>query len=279
MSSIMVFGGSRGIGSMVAEHLINSGHQVSVVSRNAESLDKFKKVIARKNLYAKVIVADIANARDVARAFKSHREKWLSDADVVINCAAIQGPIGNSWEVNATEWEETVKVNLLGSFFVARAAIKQMMKKGHGSIIMFSGGGAAYARPRFSAYGVSKTGILRMVETIAKELEQTGCLNIIINAVAPGAVKTRMTREVLKAGSKAGKKDFEEATQVLQTGGTSSTEITDLIDFLIDLEANCGLTGRLIHVREDYRSLIKDFGDNVPDDIGKIRRIPIRETR
>ena len=153
-----------------------------------------------------------------------------------------------------------------------------MIKKGYGSIILFSGGGAAYARPNFSAYAASKTGVLRMVETMAEELKAAGYPDIIINAVAPGAVKTRMTKAVLKAGLKAGEAALNEAAKVSRTGGTPSKKITNLIDFLIDLEANCGLTGRLIHVREDYRWLAKEFGARVPDDVGKIRRVPIQRT-
>jgi len=277
--SIIIFGGSRGIGNVIAEYLISKGHEVSIASRNSKNLDNFKQGIARQKLYVNVIRADITNKRDVARAFKSHEAQWGRIPNVVINCAAVQGPIGNSWVIPVKSWEETVKVNLLGSFFVVRAAIRQMIKTGYGSIVMFSGGGAAYARPNFSAYGVSKSGVLRMVETIAEELKSAGYTNIIINAVAPGAVKTRMTSEVLKAGSKAGEKEIEEAVQVFKSGGTSSEQITNLIDFLIDLQANCGLTGRLIHVREDYKWLIKKFGAKVPEDIGKIRRIPIKVKR
>jgi len=279
VSSMIIFGGSHGIGKVIAEHYIGKGYEVSVGSRHLKALDKFRLAMARKKLSVNVIKVDITNGRDVARAFKAHVAKWGRSPDVVINCAAMQGPIGNSWLVPARKWEETIKVNLCGSFIVARAAIKQMIKNGYGSVILFSGGGAAYARPNFSAYGVSKTGILRMVETMAEELKLAGYPNIIINAVAPGAVKTRMTEEVLKAGSKAGVKALEEAAEVSRTGGTPSKKIINLIDFLIDLEANCGLTGRLVHVQEDYQWLIKEFGARVPDDIGKIRRIPIQPKR
>lgn len=279
MFSIIIFGGSHGIGKVIAEYYISKGLEVSVGSRNLAALDKFRLAIARKKLSVNVIKVDITNERDVARAFKAHEANWGGSPDVVINCAAMQGPIGNSWSVPVRSWEETIKVNLRGSFIVARAAIRHMIKKGYGSVIMFSGGGAAYGRPNFSAYGASKTGILRMVETMAEELKLAGYPNIIINAVAPGAVKTRMTKEVLKAGSKAGEKALKEAADVFRTGGTSSKQITNLVDFLIDLEANCGLTGRLIHVNEDYQWLIKEFGAEVPDDIGKIRRIPIQAKR
>jgi len=277
--SIIIFGGSRGIGKVIAEYYIGKKFEVSVGSRNVKTLDKFRLAMARKKLSVNVIKVDITNGRDVARAFKAHVAKWGRSPDVVINCAAMQGPIGNFWSVSARKWEETIKVNLCGSFVVARAAIRQMIKNGYGSVIMFSGGGAAYPRPNFSAYAASKTGILRMVETMAEELKLAGYPNIIINAIAPGAVKTRMTKDVLEAGSKAGEKALEEASEVSRTGGTPSKQITNLIDFLIDLKANCGLSGRLIHVQEDYQWLIKEFGARVPDDIGKIRRIPIQSKR
>lgn len=188
-----------------------------------------------------IVKANITSERDVAGVFKSHKSKWHKNPDVVINCAAVQKPIGNSWSVPLKSWEKTVKINLLGSFIVVRAAVRQMIKKGYGSIIMFSGGGAAYSRPNFSAYGVSKTGVLRMVEIVAEELKLAGYPNIIINAVAPGAVKTRMTSEILKAGSRAGERAHEEAAQVFKTGGTAAADqITCLIDFLIDLKTNRG---------------------------------------
>jgi NAD(P)-dependent dehydrogenase (short-subunit alcohol dehydrogenase family) len=170
---------------------------------------------------------------------------------------------------------ETLKINLLGRFIVSKAAIKRMLTVGYGSIIMFSGGGAAYGRSNFNAYGVSKTGVLRMIETIAEELKVAGYPNIIINAIAPGAVKTRMTTEILKAGERAGRKALQEAAKVFESGGTSASRIIDLVDFLIDVKLNNGLTGRLIHVREDYRKLVKKYRKKISDEIGKLRRVPI----
>jgi len=279
VSSIIIFGGSRGIGKIIAEYLISGGHEVSVASRNYQTLHKFKKDISTRNLLVHVVAADITCQKDVTKVFQSHIRKWHKIPDAVINCAAIQGPIGLSWNIHVKKWEATVRTNLLGSFIVAKVAINQMIKQGHGSIIMFSGGGSVYGRPYFSAYGVSKTGILRMVETLAEELRIQGYPDIIINAVAPGAVKTNMTSEVLRAGPVAGTKALAEANEVFQKGGTSVDEITMLIDFLINLKANCSLTGRLIHVREDYRGLIRKYAAEVPEDIGKIRRVPISTTK
>lgn len=275
MHSIIIFGGSRGIGKLIAHYLAGNGNEVSIAGRYSNALSSAKKLISEKKLNINVIKADVTNEKQVIQAFNAHKRIWGKNLDVVINCAAIQGPIGNSWTIPVREWAEVIRINLLGSFIVSKIAVKQMVKTGYGSIIMFSGGGAAYGRPNFSAYGVSKTGVLRMVETLSEELRLAGFNKITINAIAPGAVKTRMTQKVIKYGSKAGKKALQEAVDTFRTGGTSMKQITDLLDFLIEPQANCGLTGRLIHVREDYRAVINKYGSNVPAEIGKIRRISI----
>ena len=256
--SMIIFGGTKGIGRMLAGYYRKNGFQVSVAARHPSSKD---------------IKADVSDEKSVEAAFDRHFKRWGRGPDVVINCAALQGPIGNSWEIPVKKFEETLRINLLGGFIVARAAIKRMIAAGTGSIVMFSGGGAAYGRSHFNAYGASKTGILRMVETMAEELKEAGYPNIIINAVAPGGVKTRLTTDILKAGKIIGKKEREGASLVFQNGGTPPQEIFDLVDLLIDRKAAHALTGRLIHVRDNYGRIVKKYGKKVPDDMGKLRRI------
>ena len=268
LRSMIIFGGTKGVGQILAEYYKENNFKVSIAGRHPEC----EGIRDKTN----VIKADISKEIDVESAFDLHLKCYGKNPDIVINCAALQGPIGNSWEVPAQEIEETLKTNLLGSFIVARAAINRMIPAGLGSIIMFSGGGAVLARPNFNAYGSSKTGVLRMVETVAEELKIAGHSGIIINAIAPGAVKTGMMTEILNAGPQAGKKALDDAASVIEKGGTPSQEIINLINFLIDRKLNNGLSGRLIHVREDYCKLVKEYGKNVPDDIGKIRRIPIK---
>ena len=267
LRTMIIFGGTEGIGYMLATYYSQNEFNVSVVGRHLKCEGLKDKI--------NFIKADVSKENDVNKAFDLHLKLLGRNPDVVINCAGIQGPIGNSWEIAVKEIEETLEINLLGAFIVSQAAIKRMIKVGFGSIVMFSGGGSVSGRPNFNAYGASKAGILRMVETVAEELKTAGYPNIIINAIAPGAVKTGMTIEILNAGSRAGKKALDEAISVFEKGGTPVQEIISLMNFLIDIKMNNGLTGRLIHVREDYCKLIKDFGKNVPDEIGKLRRIPI----
>jgi NAD(P)-dependent dehydrogenase (short-subunit alcohol dehydrogenase family) len=263
---MIIFGGTRGIGNILATHYNSRGMNISISGRYAQTQKQHEQI--------NFIQADISDENSVEMVFDLHMKKWGKNPSTIINCAAIQGAIGNSWENSTKKFAETLKINLLGSFIVAKIAIKRMMFADFGSIIMFSGGGATCARPNFSAYGVSKTGVLRMVETIAEELNIAGYHHIIINAIAPGAVKTDMTNEILNAGEKAGKQALDEATEVVKSGGTPAQEIINLVDFLIDKKLNKYLTGRLIHVREDYLKLVRE-NNKIKNEIGKIRRIPI----
>jgi 3-oxoacyl-[acyl-carrier protein] reductase len=267
MKSAIIFGGSRGIGWLISEYLIEQGYKVSIVSRQA----------SRENIHpaentVQILQTDITNETMVKACFDQHLSHFNYEPELVINAAAIQGPIGPTWTLSSEEWEQTVRINLIGSFHVTKYAVQAMLRSGSGSIILFSGGGAAYARPNFSSYGVSKTGVLRLVETVSEELKQINS-NIIINAIAPGAVKTKMTEEIITAGDQAGAKAYLEAEETVKNGGTPSEQITSLIDYLADHKRNREISGRLIHVREDYLQ----FPELLSEQAGKLRRVSFLE--
>jgi NAD(P)-dependent dehydrogenase (short-subunit alcohol dehydrogenase family) len=106
-----------------------------------------------------------------------------------------------------------------GAYFIVRAFFEDMVlsrKKGRPKIVLFSGGGAAKPRPNFSAYGAAKTALVRLTEPLAKEWAN---LPVDINIVAPGAINTAMTREVVDIGpEKAGEIEFKRAVQQLHQG-------------------------------------------------------------
>jgi len=114
----------------------------------------------------------------------------IQNGDIVINCAGIYGCIGKFHTNDLKEWHKTINVNLLGTVNVCHAVLKRMKK---GKIINMSGGGAFYPRPRFSAYATSKAGVVRFTETIAKEYP-----NVQINCIAPGFIRTKMTKNIQK---------------------------------------------------------------------------------
>ena len=111
----------------------------------------------------------------------------------------------------------------------------------------------AGARPNFSAYAASKAAVVRLTETIAEEVRDH---NIQVNCMGPGPTYTHMTDEVLKAGDKAGWKDFEDAEKVRMTGGTAPESQIELALFLASEEAN-HISGKLIHIHDRWQRLAK----------------------
>jgi 3-oxoacyl-[acyl-carrier protein] reductase len=266
--SYIIFGGTKGIGRIISDAVVRRTSNVTVVSRTRADLAKQKSLYNKLGYKLNTSIADVRDEKQVGSVFSSHKRFFGSAADVIINCAAIQGPIGNAWDISAGRFRDTIDINLTGSFNVAKAAVRSLLKVEHGAIIFFSGGGAAYGRPRFASYAASKSALIRLVETIALELDENKMRNITINAIAPGAVSTNMTDEILKAGLKAGTKALQEAKQVKRSGGTSCETLLKLIDFLSDKR----ISGRLIHVRENYKDRLP--GKAIADDAGKLRIVP-----
>ncbi len=273
--SVIIFGASRGIGKMLARHFAAKKCPVTAAARTAGDLDLLGKELQGEGLSLRTVAADVGNELHVSGVFTSHRDSFGDAPSLVVNTAGVQGPIGPSWTLSSDAWAAAVQTNLFGTYLVTKAAVQAMMPKGAGSIVHFSGGGSAYARPNFTAYGVSKTGVLRLVETISDELTAAGFPGIVVNAVAPGAVKTRMMDEILHAADRAGQKEKSDAEKVIASGGTPPEQIIALIEFLAHAAVEKKISGRLIHVRESYREFAEKFSGNYPDDAGKLRRVPL----
>jgi NAD(P)-dependent dehydrogenase (short-subunit alcohol dehydrogenase family) len=127
---------------------------------------------------------------------ETNRDRFGDHIDALINCAAIQGPIGLLDEVDYREWVEAVQTNLIGTYRVVRVALPYLERSEDGRILLFGGGGAFGPRPGYSAYAASKAGVVSLMETLAAEMETP-----TVNCVSPGFVPTPMTMGVDHASS------------------------------------------------------------------------------
>jgi 3-oxoacyl-[acyl-carrier protein] reductase len=172
--------------------------------------------------------------------------------DILVNDAGIQGPIGLFEELPPEEFTYTLKVNFLGPVWLCQAVVPEMKRRGEGVIINLSGGGAASPRERFTPYGAAKAALVRFTETAAMELAPYG---VRVNAVAPGAVNTRMLEEVERAGERAGPGALEEVRKQRETGGTRPELAAELVVFLAS-DGGRQISGKLISaVWDDWRAL------------------------
>jgi len=140
-----------------------------------------------------------------------------------------------------------------------------MIKLRSGKIIVLSGGGADKPRPNFTAYAASKAGVVRMAECLAEELSGQ---NIQVNCFSPGGAYTHMTDEILRADTRAGWKEIENAQRIRITGGEPAEKQLQLALFLASERSN-HVTGKYLHVNDDWRKL---ENATLPPDLFTLRR-------
>jgi NAD(P)-dependent dehydrogenase (short-subunit alcohol dehydrogenase family) len=195
----IVTGAGRGLGQAVAEALARDGADLVLVSRTESELRETARRLGRYERRVVELVADVSDRLAVERAV-SVALRELGRIDVLVNNAATLGPIGLLVENDPEAWAATISVNLLGPVYAMHAVLPHMIERRSGSVINVSGGGATAPRPAFSSYGASKAALVRLTETVAREVAP---FNVRVNAVAPGRMNTAMRGEILAAGEAA----------------------------------------------------------------------------
>jgi len=268
----IVTGAGRGIGRAIALAFAREGADVVVVSRTLSEVQETAAQVMALGRRSFPLQVDVSRKEDVERMVELALGEF-GKVDVLVNNAGILGPLGPLVQNDVERWIETIKVNLIGTFLCCKAVLPIMIKHGGGKIVNLSGGGAAYPHPCFSAYATSKAAVVRLTETLAEELKE---FNIQVNAIAPGAVNTRLREEIMAAGEVAGQKASAEAEKVRERGGTSPDLAAALAVFLASDESD-GLTGKLISaVWDDWQNMSKRVSEIVSSDIYTLRRITTR---
>jgi 3-oxoacyl-[acyl-carrier protein] reductase len=241
----LVTGAGRGIGRAISLALAGAGARLIVLARTSAEVQETAQLIRAQGGDALAVTADVSQWDDVCRAV-SYAAEQMGPIDILVNNAGIQSPIGPLIENDPAAWAHTINVNLLGTFHCAKAVLPGMISRRHGKIINLSGGGATSPRPLFSAYAASKAAVVRLTETLAEEVMS---YNIQVNAIAPGAVNTRMLDEVLAVGEVAGEE--WQAAQKRQLQGGTSVELAAKLALFLASDASNGLTGKLISASHD----------------------------
>lgn len=240
---VLVTGGSRGIGLQCAEEALAAGARVAIAARDRDALGKAESRLAaiRGAEAVRAFVADVGVESEV-EALVAGVVAWAGRIDGLVHAAAVIGPIGPALDVDAAEWLDAVRVDLWGTFLVARAVGRSMREQGGGRMVLFSGGGATSPFPNFSAYAAAKAGVVRLAETLAAEFAGHG---IEVNALAPGFVATRIHEATLAAGERAGAEYAERTRRELESGGVPVALAGRAAVFLLSDRA-AGITGRLV---------------------------------
>jgi NAD(P)-dependent dehydrogenase (short-subunit alcohol dehydrogenase family) len=246
-----VTGGGRGIGRAMALELARAGMAVAVVARTESELNETVSLVKEAGGRALAFPLSVADGPAV-RQMVTAVEGQLGPVDLLVNNAGVVTPAGPTWEVDPDEWWRNLEINLRGAFLCAHAVLPSMVARRRGGIINVTSGAGLGAIPYGSAYGVSKTALIRFAENLAAETRDYG---ISVFALDPGTTRTAMTDYLYS--SEAGqqwlpwfRKNFDEGMGVV-----SMQEVMRLFNFLVSGKAD-PLSGRFLSVFDDLNQLV-----------------------
>ena len=270
---IVITGASQGLGRAIALACVREGAHVLICARDEELLNQTRLDLQTQACPGQIVMAqraDVSRMDDV-RSLMAAASEGLPGLHGLVNNAGVYGPKGLLEEIDVLEWWRTIEINLLSVVLTCREAIPIFRRQGYGKIVNMSGGGATSPLPRISAYAASKAAVVRLTETVAQETAGTG---IDVNAVAPGALNTRLLEEILEAGpERVGAAFFERAVRQKEQGGTPLGSGVELCTFLLS-SASDGISGRLISaVWDPWRNLTKRRQELCESDVYTLRRI------
>jgi NAD(P)-dependent dehydrogenase (short-subunit alcohol dehydrogenase family) len=187
----VVTGAGRGFGERIAVELSALGAAVCVLDLDSDAADRCAELVQREGGRAFALTCDVADERAVERGFAAASQE-LGGIDILVNNAGIASftPFLDTTE---EEYDRVLEVNLTGIFHCCKAVVPRMVERRFGRIVNISSvagkrGGGFLGR---SVYAASKAGVIGFTKGLARELAPFG---VTVNAVAPGAMDTEMTR-------------------------------------------------------------------------------------
>jgi NAD(P)-dependent dehydrogenase (short-subunit alcohol dehydrogenase family) len=244
----VITGAGRGIGRAIALAYVQEGAQVVLAARSVEALQETQAEIARLGGTGIVLPTDISDP-DAIEALVTQTLAYYGRIDILVNNSGIGGPSAPLWEIAPSEWEETFKVNVTGTYLCCRAFLPHMIKQRAGCIVII--GSMTGKRPLLNRtpYAASKMALVGLARTLAWE---TGPYNIRVNVISPGPVEGKRIEWVIRTQAEAKGISVDEARQQFTSGSPlgkliTASDIADAAVFLASDKAKA-ITGEDLNV-------------------------------
>jgi NAD(P)-dependent dehydrogenase (short-subunit alcohol dehydrogenase family) len=275
--SAIITGANQGLGLAIARAYVEAGASVMLCARTPDVLSAARDEVAALAGPGQVVEArpaDVSREEDVHQLVQAAIQRF-GQVHVLVNNAGVYGPMGSIEDVDWAEWVRAMEININGSVLPCRALLPHFKAHRYGKIVQLSGGGATNPLPRITAYAASKAAIVRFAESLAVDVKDHG---IDVNAVAPGALNTRMMDQLLAAGPSAvGASFYDRMRRVADEGGTPLDTGAALAVFLGSAESD-GITGRVISaVWDPWKTFPQHLEELSSTDIYTLRRIVPRD--
>jgi 3-oxoacyl-[acyl-carrier protein] reductase len=187
----LITGAGKGIGKAVAIALAKEGVNVILVARTQSDLDQVAQEVNALGVKSLTLIADVANINSVNTAVEKALTEFKT-IDILINNAGIAA-FGKFLEMEPEAWERIIQVNLMGTYYVTRAILPNMIERQTGDIINISSTAGLSGNALTSAYSASKFAVLGLTESLMQEVRK---YNIRVTALTPSTVATDMAKEL-----------------------------------------------------------------------------------
>lgn len=181
----IITGAGKGIGKAIAIALAAEGVNLGLISRTAKDLEDLQSELKSSSVKISVSSADVSDLQSVNNA-TTHIKNELGSIDILINNAGI-AKFGKFLDLDPAEWENQIKVNLLGVYYLTRAILPEMIQRQTGDIINISSTAGLKGSPMTSAYSASKFGVMGLTDSLMQEVRKH---NIRVTALNPSTVVT-----------------------------------------------------------------------------------------
>lgn len=238
MASVLVTGGSRGIGLGIAVRLANSGFHVIAIARHRnEQLDAaMSQIEASGNGALRFAAFDLADLQEIPSFVKSLRKTFGTPYGLVNNAGL--GTAGMLANMADEQIEQLINMNILSPIMFTKYVVRSMIVIGQGRIVNISSVVAASGYSGLSVYGATKSSLTGFARALAREVGQLG---ITVNNVAPGFIDTDLTQDL----------EHSHRDQIIRRSAlrrmAEIEDVADAVDFLLSAKAK-NITGTTITV-------------------------------
>jgi 3-oxoacyl-[acyl-carrier protein] reductase len=187
----LITGAGKGIGKAVAIALAKEGVNVILLARTQSDIDEVAKEVKALGVKSLALTGDVADINSVNIAVEKALSEFKS-IDILINNAGIAA-FGNFLELEPDAWERIIQVNLMGTYYVTRAVLPNMIERQTGDIINISSTAGLNGNALTSAYSASKFAVLGLTDSLMQEVRKH---NIRVTALTPSTVATDMAKEL-----------------------------------------------------------------------------------
>jgi acyl-CoA synthetase (AMP-forming)/AMP-acid ligase II len=191
---VLISGGGRGLGRLLARTLASAGASVALLARSAGELAQTVTEIEEAGGTAAAATADVTDPAAAAAAVAELRER-LGPAGVLINNAGVPGPAGPMWDTDPADWWRTFEINLGGPSTLSRLVLPDMIAAGGGRILNITSNAGTHRWPLLSAYATSKAALVKLTENLAAE---TSRHSVAVLSVDPGLLPIGLTEPAMK---------------------------------------------------------------------------------